>query len=1029
MVSTRAIRSLYLLFSFLLSLPLLAQSTGTIRGKVTATDGSALPGVTVEARSNVLPQPRVTTTDANGEYRLPALQPGDYTVTFTLAGMETVTRKAQVLLNIETPADVKLGVQGLAENITVTAKATLVDKESTEVKTGLSNQQIQALPLSQDYKDIQKLIPGVMYTQDTVRGPSGGGSGQDNVYLYDGVNVTMPLFGIQVADPATHDIAQVTILKGGAKAVDFERSGGFTIDSVSKSGANKFFGEAGYQLLKHSFVADQATTTNAIYQQDRDWTTVNLGGPILADRLFFYGSYYRPIYTRTNQSNLYGALPKYENRRREEYIKLTATPTSNLLLNGSYRDSNHTETSGSFTSTQAPTTGSGSHTQLKIETLEGSWVVNPNSFATFKVYDFKNPGGGSADIIANTSISLAAGAKLPLDNLATIGRLVVPTPLAGQAAQAAFVQPYIDRFGYLSNGVKTGGGTVGYGQFAADNDSFFRRNGQAGFNYTLGSRITHDLHVGYQRYRDSEDRFQTSNGYGLLSIPGGAPASAGGVNCPAAACGTAKPAFFIANFSPQTTGQIPTIHSEFHSENVEINDSMHYNNWSFNAGVLASHDTLYGQGLTPADNIAGFVKSPGVKYKMHDTPFKDEIQPRLGATWAYNGQDTVYVSAAAYNPAANSDARAASWDRNLVQSVNAYYDATGTLMGVDPVASSAGKLFAPGIKPRVTHELLVGTSQQITSGWSGRVYSRYRKSTRFWEDTNNDARIRFGATVPGVKQELYIPNLGTNPTASNPAGTGLRGAIGSGSSYVITELDGAFTKFYEATAETEWRSNNTTVSGSYTWSHYYGNFDQDNATFNTANDMSTFIGSSFIADGAGRQLWNNKYGDLRGDRRNVVKVNGVHSFPWKATMGGFFVFQTGQPYQLESYLPYSALTANTSDTNRYAEPAGRRRTPSHHQLDLNYTQNIGLIRGINLQLALDVFNVYNKQTPYNFETRVGSLGGTCVPTSVDANTKTPCPAGYFATGLGGNLAYIGKAPFPKTTYDPRRYQIAARVQF
>ena len=55
-----------------------------------------LPGVTVEARSDVLPSPRVVTTEASGEYQLPALPPGNYTLTFALSGMQTVTRQAQV---------------------------------------------------------------------------------------------------------------------------------------------------------------------------------------------------------------------------------------------------------------------------------------------------------------------------------------------------------------------------------------------------------------------------------------------------------------------------------------------------------------------------------------------------------------------------------------------------------------------------------------------------------------------------------------------------------------------------------------------------------------------------------------------------------------------------------------------------------------------------------------------------------------------------------------------------------------------
>jgi len=224
MANLRVFRSLLLLSLVGLALPLFAQQTGGIRGRVMATDGSVLPGVTVEAKSNVLPQARVTTSDAAGDYRLPALQPGSYTLTFSLSGMQTVTRKAEVILGQDVTSDVKLGVAGVSESITVVAAATMVDRESTEIHTGFTEDQLQKLPIAQDYKDMQKLIPGATFTQDLTRGPSAGGSGQDNVYLFDGVNVTMPLFGVLTAEPSTHDIAQVNVLKGGAKAENFERS-------------------------------------------------------------------------------------------------------------------------------------------------------------------------------------------------------------------------------------------------------------------------------------------------------------------------------------------------------------------------------------------------------------------------------------------------------------------------------------------------------------------------------------------------------------------------------------------------------------------------------------------------------------------------------------------------------------------------------------------------------------------------------------------------------------------------------------
>ena len=81
--------------------PVFAQQTGSINGKVTDTGGAVLPGVTVEARSTVLPGPRESVTAGDGTYQLTALPPGTYTVTFSLDGMQTVTRTIDVQLGEE----------------------------------------------------------------------------------------------------------------------------------------------------------------------------------------------------------------------------------------------------------------------------------------------------------------------------------------------------------------------------------------------------------------------------------------------------------------------------------------------------------------------------------------------------------------------------------------------------------------------------------------------------------------------------------------------------------------------------------------------------------------------------------------------------------------------------------------------------------------------------------------------------------------------------------------------------------------
>ncbi len=974
------------LITLLVAASAFAQQTGSISGRVSASDGSALPGVTVEARSNVLPQPRVTTTNATGDYELPALQPGIYTVTYSLSGMQTVTRKADVIVRQSTTADVKLGVQGVTESITVTAETSMVDKTSQAIQSGISSQQLLALPVGQQYRDIVKLTPGVQATPEGTRGPSAGGNGQDNVYLFDGVNVTLPQYGTLAAEPASYDVAQVSVVKGGANAVDFNRSGGFTIDTVSRSGTNKLSGQIGLQIQNHSMTSTQKVGLNSTFDQDQTWGTASLGGPIVQDRLFFYGSYYRPEVKRNNVANVYGALPQYKSTRNEEFGKLTFTPTSQWLINGSYRNSKRNDTGTSFPSQRATaSTGSGGQTSLKVGTLEASWIMGPKSYATAKLTDFRNPNHSVPDVASNAAVAAALGTHLDINNLDQTGQVFIPIPISGNTSFNNFIAPFITKYGFIDpvTGQRVGGGTVGVaGQSAFDFDDFFRKSGQVGYNLTLGTNMTHDLHVGYQRYKDSEKLTRRANGWGNIALIGGR------TNCKASVCGSVMPIFFQASLEQATFGTtaVKTIVSDITSQNFEINDSIHMGNWAFNAGVIASHDVLHGQGLkNDSSTISGYVGCPGCSYMMYDIPYKNMIQPRFGATWAYNSVDTVYANVARYNPGVTSLPRAAAWDRRLTtRTIQAYFDQSGNLIGVDPLRSSSGKLFVPNMKPREIKEYLLGTARQINSQWSGRLYTRYRKGDHFWEDTNNTARVDYNAPAP-IPNTPYIPDLDAK-----------LGQIGSGSSYVIAQLDGAFTKYYEATAESEFHGNKTFLRGTYTWSHYYGNFDQDNtATCATCNDGNIFIGSSNIADGAGRQLWDSHYGNLHGDRRHLMKVYGAYYLPWNATTGAYAIYQSGQPWEPWDYTVYKKYADNdTSEFIKFAEGSGTRKASSHYQFDFDYTQNIP-VAGFNLQVAADVFNLLNKQTGYGIEPRVHS--------------------GAFGS--------------PTAYWQPRRFQLAARVQF
>ena len=138
-----------------------------------------------------------------------------------------------------------------------------------------------------------------------------------------------------------------------------------------------------------------------------------------------------------------------------------------------------------------------------------------------------------------------------------------------------------------------------------------------------------------------------------------------------------------------------------------------------------------------------------------------------------------------------------------------------------------------------------------------------------------------------------------------------------------------------------------------------------------------------------------KDGTLKGDKPVMLKLYGYYMLPWNATAGAYVVAQSGQPWEKWSYEPYIALTTSTSDTDRFAEPAGSRRTPFHTQLDLNYTQNFKLAGRYVFQLVADVYNVTNSQTGYNYQ-----------------------PS--FHSPLFGT---------PQSWYAPRRLQLTARFQF
>ena len=354
-------RSLVVLVVLLLSTPLLAQTTGSIAGRVTATDGSLLPGVTIEAKSAALQGVRVATTDPVGNYRFALLPPGEYEVTFKLEGFRSDARNVPVQLGKEASLDVVLKPATVSE-LTVTAEAPVLDTTSTTLGTNFSTRAIETLPTARNYAAISQVAPGVSTdanadNKDATTISVYGSSGAENSFFIDGVNTTGVEYGFQGKELNFEFIQEVDVKTGGYEA-EYGRSTGGIINVITKSGGNTFSGDV-FGYLDNDSLQASAKKVESIGGTQSGFRKndygIDLGGFILRDRLWFFGAYDRVNNTIDNiipSGPLEGNIVPSKSRRNLGSAKLTynIAPSQSLVATflqdprvdtGAINDNNH----------------------------------------------------------------------------------------------------------------------------------------------------------------------------------------------------------------------------------------------------------------------------------------------------------------------------------------------------------------------------------------------------------------------------------------------------------------------------------------------------------------------------------------------------------------------------------------------------------------------------------------------------------------------------------------------------------------
>ncbi|MBI2212035.1 MAG: TonB-dependent receptor [Acidobacteria bacterium] len=272
----------------LIAAPAIGQgTTGTLNGTVMH-EGAPLPGVTITVSSSALQGTRVTYSNVNGDYNLPALPPGDYTVKFEMEGMTPAIRNVKVGVAQAARANATLQLSSIAEQITVTASAPSV-METTEVQTNFTQTEINELPLGRTVTAVALLAPGT-----TSNGPRSalvmsGSFASDNLILVNGANIQENLRG-QAESLFIEDAIQETTVMTGSISAEYGRFTGGVISSITKSGGNEFSGS-----FRDSF--DNPSWTNpSKADEPRADSTLNetyeatFGGRIIRDRLWFFAA-------------------------------------------------------------------------------------------------------------------------------------------------------------------------------------------------------------------------------------------------------------------------------------------------------------------------------------------------------------------------------------------------------------------------------------------------------------------------------------------------------------------------------------------------------------------------------------------------------------------------------------------------------------------------------------------------------------------------------------------------------------------
>lgn len=967
--------------------------TGSINGQILNSSGDSISGATVTIQNTDTGFSRSTTADADGRFDFSNLPVGPYSVTAEASGQPTTSRNTSVSVGTGSTVYVVMGEEAAQLGGVTVAGAAIapIDISTTDTRTVFTAQQLQKIPVGRSIVGVALLTPGVVAADSRYAGTAsfGGSAASENAFYINGYAVTNPLTNLGSTSLPFDAISQYQSITGGYGA-EFGRATGGVVNIVTKSGTNDY--KAGGILVfePKSLRADQkdrivpnnggqydGMVYQALSQRERDSMTYGLyaSGPIVKDKAFFYVSFEQENRTidgisaftadpATTGYNLDVKVPRW-------IVKLDWNITNNHLLDFTAISDVTKDTERYYDECYAegPTPCADPNDAFVRGAVGGGYYYEDGG----ELYIAKYTGY----LTNNLTLSALYG-KQDQDHIATPYQYDASVvPVRDQRQNVAATQ------------------TQGAYVNVPFQDAYDKTNGyRVDLEYRAGD---HNLRLGtdYQELESRSGTQMAGPGYAWIIsdiAPANVPADGlipggGGAVIPASNAWASK--YIYENGGTFRVEQTAL----YLEDRWQVDD-----NWLLSLGIRSEGFKNFN-----ADDIV-YVEQSG------------QIAPRLGATWDVYGDSTFKAFAqlgryhlAMPNNVALRGAAGSTYTQEYF-SFTGFNPTTGepiglTALGNGPYSTNGeygqapdpNTVAAKDLKSHYQDELVVGIEKQLTDSLNFGVRWVYRDlksaiddmcdgraalawgqahgysaadSQAFYDQLNNcrlfnpgadntfvlanDAYLNVGPNAPGAE-------LVTIPLSSSELGyPKLKRKYNGFDFFLEHPFDGQF--YYKV---------------DYTWSQNYGNAEGQLQSDIGQGDVSQTI------DWDHPELGEYGNGYLPNDRRHYIKAFGYWQVDPEWRVSGTFLAHSGRP---ENCLGYYNGPSNSDplfpNYGRYyhycdGQPSPRGsygRLPWDTTLDVGATYMPAFADG-NLQLSIDVFNIFDHQVVQNVEER-RELGGS-----------------------------------------------------